>query len=175
MPGFRLTAAAASTVLVVITSGCGAMLQRALTPERAKTALYRPRDHVIVSKNDLAEPDARKLDEVASLLSENAAAEAIRTMDQLPSDAPSSSDRYRTELSLLYGIGLAEERKTEAVIARFSSVIEALPEDWRPYFHRWQLRLRNGDQNGAALDREAGMKLHPEAFQIPYSPVGGVL
>lgn len=160
--------------LCVVACGCGLIVNRAFTPERASTEYFRFREHVYVSRGSLSGDEAASIDSAAKLIKGGEWSRAIASIADAQKVKCGAPSRFCTELLLLQGTALADGGLFNEAQSVFSRVIEADPTEWRARLHRWQLRLVLRDREGAELDRTAGMKLRPTVFATPYSPVGGV-
>jgi hypothetical protein len=164
-----------SSFAIAFLSALGAWIQLgcSVPPEGATTILYQPSDYAGAAPADLPADERQLIDDICGNLSHLKPAEVMAKIKEAQ-QGPCSTD-LEYELHLLEAIALAEQKRTTEALRLLDTAIQAKETDWRPYLHRWQLRLRAGDDEGAEQDRRAGAALNPSAFEVNLSPVGGVI
>jgi hypothetical protein len=171
--GWRIVA---GLLLAMMGSGCGAMIDRILMPappSQSMTIYYKPRDWISPWSTDESSPTLPVDQEICSILHRGRAEDALPIIEEALGAADINADQ-RQRLLFLKAIALAETFDINASLHMLDELIENDPSRWHFFFHRWQLRLLEGDEEGAQADRDAGMKLNPEQFSQSYSPTSGV-
>ncbi len=167
---------AAWLLLAMMGSGCGAMIDRILSPappSQKFTQFYVPRHWVEEPASADASLHSQEDLQICSMIKQSQAKKALKRIESTLAE-PDVEESWRQRLLFLKAIALAETDETKGAIQFLDQLIASAPDHWEYYFHRWQLRLLVGDEQGAKADHEAGMKLNPKQFSQDFSPTSGV-
>lgn len=182
---------------LVTSGGCHAGFNSLLDSKTGVTTLlFRHSQHVSVDVSGVSQAEKETLAELQKLVSSGdhskfdasfeqfvggstaSASSSISSSDESGSEASArqqNSARAVYEWKLLQGISRADRGQISEAENVFDKLLQERPDDWRVLLHRWQLKVKQGDDAGAKADRERGMALNPEVFSREYSPVSGVI
>ncbi|MCA9065356.1 MAG: hypothetical protein KDA96_19945 [Planctomycetaceae bacterium] len=134
--------------------------------------LYLPADHLDpanAGNRVLVESVSRKL----RFADRNDAQGLIERLTACLHDVHEREDK--SELRMLRGVASYAAGEYEHADGDFQAAIRDAPDDWRPYFHRWQLNLKLQRSREAEQCRKAGAQIRPDLFSQNYPPHGVVI
>lgn len=144
-------------------------LQSERSPAELTAAIKsEPDNPTLLEERGWTSARARKLD--AALQDLTAAIELVKQQDATDA-SPDVLARLHTRRGLVYRAS-GKKKKAES---DFTAAIECEPENWEHYFHRWQIRLEQGDAEAAEQDRQIGLELQERIFQVEYSSKFGAI
>jgi hypothetical protein len=160
---------------ICLLPGCLWFPKKWLEPERSSTVLYRPLDQIVLLNDPVSGVLNEQLQFAVDELRSGHLKDGLRVAQDISRSTEATSESVRVNAHILAAIAFAEMHSPEEAISELGRAIDLAPNDWRPYFHRWQMHLLIGENEAALNDRNTGMRLAPAMFREEYSPFGGVL
>lgn len=98
---------------------------------------------------------------------------AIKDFNAAIASDAGHNPQHRARLLCRIGITYYTKGNLSEAIKAYTAAINTDEDNWELYFHRWLALLHAGRTDEAAADKEKGLSLRPDVFELKYSSVGG--